>query len=132
MMIISKLKGLYENVKTYKNYLTALVDEVIIESNESFSKPSKLSLLSKPSLLSELSKPSKPKTFYDIALLHGDELEEEIEIEEEEELEELSGAGAAGGYSGPFPGKKRSLVREEEIVENVLNYLLSNMEPKHE
>ena len=132
MMIMNKLKGLYENVKTYKNYLTALVDEVILESNESFSKPSKLSLLSKPSLLSELSKPSKPKTFYDIALLHGDELEEEIEIEEEEELEELSGAGAAGGYAGPFPGKKRSLVREEEIVENVLNYLLSNMELKHE
>ena len=131
MMIIHKLKGLNENVKTYKNYLTALVDEVILESNESFSKPSLLSLLSKPSLLSELSKPSKPKTFYDIALLH-DELEEEIEIEEEEELEELSGAGAAGGYAGPFPGKKRSLVREEEIVENVLNYLLSNMELKHE
>ena len=186
MMIISKLKGLYENVKTYKNYLTALVDEVILESNESFSKPSKLSLLSKPSLLSELSKPSKPKTFYDIALLHGDELEEEkfnledrikdlqnrvmyavnagrdprkepayeilknyseqavpkynMEVIDKmiddaqrgEELDELSGAGAAGGYAGPFPGKKRSLVREEEIVENVLNYLLSNMELKHE
>tara|TARA_R110000824_G_scaffold109571_5_gene257284 strand:+ start:470 stop:2575 length:2106 start_codon:yes stop_codon:yes gene_type:complete len=129
-MIIKKLSRKDENVKTYKKYLTEVVNEVIFESNESSSLLSKLSLLSKPSLLSELSKPSKPKTFYDIALLHGDELEEEIE--EEEELEELSGAAGSGGYAGQFPGKKHSLVREEEIVENVLNYLLSKMELTHE
>ena len=112
-MIIKKLSRKDENVKTYKKYLTEVVNEVIFESNESSSLLSKLSLLSKPSLLSELSKPSKPKTFYDIALLHGDELEEEIE--EEEELEELSGAAGSGGYAGQFPGKKHSLVREEVV-----------------
>ena len=43
------------------------------------------------------------KTFYDIAMLHEVPLEEE-EIEEEE-IEEISGAGAAGGYSLPLGAK---------------------------
>ena len=47
-----------------------------------------------------------------------------IEDEEDKELEEMSGAGAVGGYSGRI-GKK---VEEDEIVESIYNYLVSNME----
>jgi hypothetical protein len=49
---------------------------------------------------------------------------------EGDELEEMSSmsGGSVEGYSGG--GKKKSLIREEEpeVVEEVLNYLLSKME----
>lgn len=61
----------------------------------------------------------------------GDPEEEEVS-EEEEELEELSGVGAAGGYSLPLgmdpPRIKTKKKKLDEIVNEFCNYLLHKIE----
>jgi hypothetical protein len=56
-----------------------------------------------------------------------DETMNKVDSKELEEMSSMSG-GSVEGYSGG--GKKKSLIREEEpeVVEEVLNYLLSKME----
>ena len=118
-MILDKLRvERVERVEIVERVVEEEIVEIIYPENRNLSSKN-ISYLT--SLINDVIIEEKKKI-----LLLGDDEETDEEEDEDEELEEMSAAagGAVAGYSGPL-GKK---VKEDEIVESIYNYLVSNME----
>jgi hypothetical protein len=108
-----------ENTQHFLGIFRGLVDEAL----EEISKVGKKRVAKKIPILKDEGYPQKQA----IAIAHS--MEKEKKLEEEEEIEEVSGAGAAGGYSLPLgakPNRKKRKNNTEEVNE-AINYLLQKL-----